>query len=65
MVELEAKALPENWDNPAYYRERAKAWREKATLLPEGHAEREVCLELAEGYEKLVALLEQRKEHPT
>jgi hypothetical protein len=52
--------LPENWD-PAYYRERAKAWREKAAVLPEDHAERAVCVDLAEEYEKLATLLEERK----
>ena len=51
--------MPENW-NPTYYRERAKAWREKAAVLPEDHHERAVCLEIAEGYEKLATLLEQR-----
>jgi hypothetical protein len=56
--------VPEHWD-PTYYRERAKAWREKAIMLPEDHAERAVCVEIAEGYEKLATLLEQRKERPT
>jgi hypothetical protein len=55
-------SVPENWD-PAYYRDRAKAWRDKATLLPEDDPERAVCVELAEGYEKLATLLE-RKGHP-
>ena len=50
----EAKALPENWD-AAYYRERAKAWRDKATVLPEAHPERAVCVELADGYDRLSA----------
>jgi hypothetical protein len=53
--------MPENW-NPAYYRERAKAWRDKAAALPEDHAERAVCIELAEGYEKLAALLDEPRE---
>ena len=52
--------MPENWD-PAHYRERAKAWRDKATTLPEDHPERLVCVELAEGYDKLATLLEQRR----
>ena len=50
--------------DPAYYRERAKAWRDKATTLPEDHLERAVCIELAEGYERLAALLEQRRWQP-
>jgi hypothetical protein len=59
----EAKALPEHWD-PAYYRDRAKAWRDKAATLPEDHLERAVCVELAEGYERLATLLEQRRWRP-
>jgi hypothetical protein len=55
--------VPENCD-PTYYRERAKAWREKAAALPEDHLERTVSVELAEGYERLAALLEQRRWHP-
>ena len=55
--------MPENWD-PAFYRERAKAWRDKAASLPEDHLERAVCVELAEGYEKLATLLEQRRWQP-
>ena len=51
--------MPEHWD-PDYYRERAKAWRDKATTLPEDHPERAVCIELADGYDKLATLLEQR-----
>jgi hypothetical protein len=57
--------------DPTYYRERAKAWREKAIVLPEDHAERAVCVEIAEGYDKLATLIEQREagrllqpEHP-
>ena len=59
----EAKALPEHWD-PAYCRDRAKAWRDKAATLPVDHPERVVCVELAEGYERLATLLEQRRWHP-
>ena len=51
--------MPDHWD-PTYYRERAKAWREKAATLPEDHLERAVCVEIAEGYERLAILLEQR-----
>ena len=51
--------VPESWD-PACYRERAKAWREKAMTLPEDHPERAVCIELADGYDRLATLLEQR-----
>jgi hypothetical protein len=55
--------MPEHWD-PIYYRERAKAWREKAMVLPEDHPERAVCMELADGYDRLAALLEQRGRLP-
>jgi hypothetical protein len=52
------RGVPENWDD-AYYRERAKAWRDKAAALPADHRERAVCFELAEGYDRLATLLEQ------
>jgi hypothetical protein len=52
--------MPENWD-PAVYWDRAKRWRQRAASVPEDHPERAVCLELAEGYERLAALLEQRR----
>ena len=55
----EEQAVPETWD-PACYRERAKAWRDKATVLPDEDPEREVCLVLADGYDRLATLLEQR-----
>jgi hypothetical protein len=55
--------VPENWD-PIYYRERVKAWRDKAASLPEGHPEWAVCDELADGYDRLAALLEQRGWRP-
>ena len=55
--------MPENWD-PIYYRERVKAWRDKAASLPEGHPEWAVCVELADGYDRLAALLEQRGWRP-
>jgi hypothetical protein len=38
--------MSEQWD-PTYYRERAKAWRERAATLPEEHEERAVCVEIA------------------
>jgi hypothetical protein len=51
--------VPEKWDD-AYYRERAKAWRDKAATLPADHPERAVSFELADGYDRLATLLEQR-----
>jgi len=43
--------------NPEIYRARAQQWLEKAEKLPEGD-ERKACLVIAEGYSKLVALIE-------
>lgn len=51
--------MPENSD-PAVYWDRAKRWRERAAAMPEDDSERAVCLELAEGYERLAGLLENR-----
>ena len=51
--------MPDNWD-PAIYRERAKAWRNKAASLPEIDPHRANCVEIAEGYEKLARTLEER-----
>jgi len=51
--------MPEKWD-PVVYRERARAWREKADTLPEIDPNRAPCLEIAEGYERLAAQLDQR-----
>ena len=49
--------MPGSWD-PEIYRQRAAAWRQKAASLPEEHAERQTCIEIAEGYEKLAHLLD-------
>jgi hypothetical protein len=51
--------VPDSWD-PATYRQRAAAWRDKAITLPEDHPERETCLKLAEGYDRLATLIEVR-----
>jgi hypothetical protein len=51
--------MPDTWD-PVIYRERAKAWREKAAALPEDDRNRRPCLEITEGYEKLADQLELR-----
>ena len=56
--------MPETWD-PTIYRERAAAWRNKAASLPDDHGERSLCVLIAENYEKLAALIEERKgDHP-
>jgi len=52
--------MPESWD-PAVYRQRVEAWRERAALLPEGDPQGATCLEIAEGYEKLANLIEARQ----
>ena len=51
--------MPEAWD-PTIYRERAAAWRNKATGLPENSEERSLCVMIAEDYEKLATVIEQR-----
>jgi hypothetical protein len=51
--------VPESWD-PAVYRERAKAWRDKAITLPDDDPQRAVCVEIAEGYARLALLIERR-----
>jgi hypothetical protein len=51
--------MPDSWD-PERYKERAKAWRDKAASLPEGR-ERDACVTLAEGYEKLAELIEAQR----
>ena len=51
--------MPDSWD-PKIYRQRAAAWREKAASLPEEHRERQICLDIAEGYEKLPRVIEAR-----
>jgi hypothetical protein len=52
--------MPYAWD-PTIYRERAAAWRNKAASLPDDHGERPLCVLIAESYEKLAALIEERK----
>jgi hypothetical protein len=46
--------MPERWD-PERYEQRAKEWRDRAAGLPEGR-ERDACVTIAEGYEKLAIL---------
>ena len=49
--------MPDSW-SAEVYRQRAEAWRQKAVLLPEGHEEAALCLEIAGGYAKLARVLE-------
>ena len=55
--------MPETWD-PTIYRERAAAWRNKATSLPEDSGERGLCVTIAQNYEKLAELIEERRGSP-
>ena len=50
--------MSSDWDEEAY-RVRERQWRKAATALPLGE-ERDSCLSLAEGYARLVWLIEQR-----
>jgi hypothetical protein len=53
--------LPETWEVILErYRERAKEWRERAASLPAG-SRRDGCVSIAEGYEKLVELIEAQR----
>ena len=49
--------MPDAW-NAAIYRDRAAAWRDKATTLPQGSRERDVCQDIAQGYDDLADLIE-------
>jgi hypothetical protein len=55
--------MPDAW-NAAIYRERAAAWRDKATTLPEGSRERDLCRQIAQGYDDLADLIEQHTNRP-
>jgi hypothetical protein len=45
------------------YKERAKEWRDRAASRPEGR-ERDACVTIAEGYEKLVEIIEAQRHSP-
>ena len=47
-----------------HIRERAAAWRDKATTLPEGSRERDLCRQIAQGYDDLADLIEQHTNQP-
>ena len=51
--------MPDSWDSEQY-KERAKVWRDKAASLPDGSPERDACVVLAEGYERLAEIIEAR-----
>jgi hypothetical protein len=52
--------MPDAW-NAAIYRERAAAWRNKATTLPDDSRERDICRVIARGYDDLADLIEERE----
>jgi hypothetical protein len=52
--------MPDVW-NPTIYRERAAAWRNKAASLAEDSEARSLCVMIAENYEKLAAVIEERR----
>src|ERR1700748_1301457 len=51
--------MPDDWD-ATIYRQRAEAWAQRAALLPEGDPQVAIYLDIAEGYEKLARLIEDR-----
>ena len=51
--------MPDSWDSERY-KQRAKEWRDRAASLPEGR-ERDACVTIAEGYEKLVEIIEAQR----
>jgi hypothetical protein len=54
---MEGRAVPGSW-NAEVYRQRAEAWRQRAALLPVGHEETALCLEIAGEYAELASVLE-------
>jgi hypothetical protein len=53
--------VPDSWNDPQVYRQRAEAWRQKAALLPEGQKkEAALCLEIAKKFANLARTLEAR-----
>jgi hypothetical protein len=51
--------MSDTWD-PFVYRQRAAAWRNRAIAMPEDTPKRSACVALAEDYDKLADLLEER-----
>ena len=50
--------MPDSWDSERY-RQRAKEWRDRAASLPEGREqEQEARVTIAEGYQKLVQIID-------
>jgi hypothetical protein len=61
-VRKQRSLMPDCWDSERY-KERAKEWRDRAASLPEGR-ERDACVTIAEGYEKLVEIIEAQRPGP-
>jgi hypothetical protein len=53
--------MPNAWD-PQVYRHRAAAWRDRAILCKD-ERQRNACIVLAEGYDRLADLLDTSAEH--
>ena len=51
--------MPDQWDADVY-RQRAEAWRQRAAQLSDADDARATCLSLADDYEKVTNLIEQR-----
>jgi hypothetical protein len=49
--------MPDIWNSEGY-RQRAAAWRERALLLTETDATRDICIKIAADYESLARMLE-------
>ena len=64
LYDWRADVMSEHWD-PAVDWDRAEQWRERAASLAEDHPKRAAYIEIAEGYERLAALLEKRGRLPT
>ena len=50
---------PDDWE-PALFRKQAQYWREQAQKLPPSDRQA-VCLEIAEGYDRLARIIEKRQ----
>ena len=54
--------MPDRWDIERY-RRRAEEWRERAASQPEGKETIE-CLVIAEGYERLIEVIQTQRRGP-
>jgi hypothetical protein len=60
-LKWKGRAVPDSWNNPQVYRQRAVAWRQRAASLPEGqNKEAALCIEIAKKFATLARTLEAR-----